>query len=82
MIVEGLLDILGAVIDNLILLIPNFVIDAFGGFAGIIDAITKVSFFMPLTTLGLCIGIWISFQMFDFGYQAVMWVVRKIPGIS
>jgi len=82
MIIETLLNILGACIDGLVLLIPDFVIVGFGGFAGLIEVFTSVSSFMPLSTLGICIGIWLSFQMFDLGYQAVMWVVRKIPGVS
>ena len=82
MIVEALLFMLGSVIDGIILLIPDFAIDAIGGFTGVISALTQVAWIMPLSTLGICISVWLSFQLFDFGYQVAMWMVRKIPGIS
>lgn len=75
--VFGVLEfVLGAVP---VLTFPDTVI---GSLAGLLEVLSYTATFMPLSAISACIGIWLSINIFDFGFQVLLFVIKKIPGVS
>ena len=82
MVLETFLNIIFALIITLINAIPRVSLDTVNEFGGLISVFNAVNTFMPLTALKVAFSVWLSLNIFDFGYQCIMWIIRKIPGIS
>lgn len=53
-----------------------------GTLAGFLELIAYASIFVPLSALGVCLGIWLALQFATFTMSVINWIIGKIPTIS
>lgn len=44
--------------------------------------LTAINYVLPVATLSAVIGIFVTFETAIFAYKGVMWIIKKIPGVS
>ncbi|ATW24261.1 hypothetical protein DCMF_05190 [Candidatus Formimonas warabiya] len=82
MVTEAVLGFLFSFVRSMVDMLPVFDFHLSTPLTGLIEVFQAVSYFMPMNVLGLCLGGWVVLSMSDSIYQVVMWIVRKVPGIS
>lgn len=84
MIVELIMDLLKFFLLLIIGLFPKLPDMSWltGLITPVISVIAKLDSFVDVGTLGLCILILLLFSSADLIWGVIMWVVRKIPGVS
>jgi len=45
-------------------------------------AVSINDFFPVVETLAIFVGVFVVYEVAYFGYKIIMWIIRKIPGIS
>lgn len=81
MIVELILDSFYGLV-SVILTPVSFVLAPLGSMGGLIELLSYASIFVPVGTLGICLGIWIAFQGVRFTISFANWLIAKIPTID
>lgn len=83
MIIELLLNLLKSLVMLMINLMPNFTFfQEIGSLAGLVELIANASYFVPFSTLFICLGIWFIMQQAQFAMAIVNWIIGKVPTIS
>lgn len=84
MIIEGILEWFLGIVNWLLDLIP--VTEIFGGVAPnpqpLINVLDNVSCIMPVGTMLIGLGIWITLANLDLAMAVLNWVIKKIPGVN
>ena len=84
MIIEGVLNVIKTFLLFLIGLFPEIprIVDNSSYLTSVAEAIRYANLFCNLTVVVGCIGIIFAVYNAQAIWSAVMWVVRKIPGVS
>lgn len=83
MITEVLLKFLETVTIWFVSLMPNIsIFQEIGSMAGLVELISSASYFVPFSTLFICLGIWVAVYQAQFLMTIINWVIGKIPTIS
>lgn len=84
MIVEKILDLFMDLVLGMISLVPSFSIaqQQLGSFEGLIELFAYSSYFIPYSTLFICLGIGIAFYSAKFAMSVINWIIGKIPTID
>lgn len=81
MIIEWFLNVIYGIVA---LLLTPFELVTFpiGATTGIIELFANASIFVPIGTLGICLGIWLLLQSATFVISIANWIIAKIPTID
>lgn len=84
MIIRGLIIIIGSFISGLASLLPDVnlnsnILASVNNIAGWLGTANQ---FFPITTLLTIFAVLVSVEATILIYKSIMWIVRKIPGIS
>lgn len=84
MIVESILDMFQTVVLFLINGMPvlGFAQQQLGSFAGLVELFAYSSYFIPYSSLFVCLGIGISFYSAKFAMSIINWIIGKIPTVD
>jgi hypothetical protein len=83
MIVEAILNLVKSLIIGMIGLMPNLTFfQEIGSIAGLVELIANASYFVPFSTLFICLGIWFIMQQAQLVMSIVNWIIGKVPTIS
>lgn len=84
MIIEALFNLFQTLILFVVNVLPTFSIaqQQIGSFAGLIELLAYSAYFIPYSTLFICLGIGISFYSAKFAMSVINWIVGKIPTID
>ena len=84
MIIETIFDLLKAVILALIDTMPSFSIayQQVGAIAGLIELFAYSSYFIPYSSLFICLGVGVAFYSAKFAMSVINWIIGKIPTID
>lgn len=84
MIVEALFNMFKFVLLTLIDTMPVLGIaqQQFGSFAGLIELFAYSAYFIPYSTLFICLGIGVAFYSAKFAMSVINWIIGKIPTID
>lgn len=84
MIIERILQIFFDLINWIFSLIPSLSLPSgmLSSFSNIYGYIISVNYFLPLTTLGICIAFMLAVKNMTLIWHMLQWVIRKIPGVS
>ena len=84
MIIEGIMNVLKVVILFIIGLFPK--LPDMSTLSQSVNSVTAVfsavDSFISVSLLGFCFGVLFIFTHIDFIWSIIMWVIRKIPGVS
>ena len=81
MIVEWFLNLFYHMIGFLLTPI-QMIFQPLGSVAGLMELLATASIFLPLSTLGTCLGIWLAYHAVRFAIVLANWVIGKIPTVS
>jgi hypothetical protein len=66
-----------------ILLTPvQLVFQPLGSIAGLLEVLSYASIFIPMTTFGICMSIWVAYYGIEFIMTVINWIIGKIPTID
>ena len=84
MITEKFFDIVKLIILSVLEIMPplDFLSISYGSIASIVELVANTSYFVPYTSIFICLGIWVSFHVFRLGVSITNWLISKIPTIS
>lgn len=84
MIIEGIMNVLQAVILFIISLFPKLPDMSFlsQSVESVTSVLCAVDAFISVELVGFCLGVLFVFTHIDFIWSIIMWVIRKIPGVS
>ena len=84
MIIEGILNLVKSFLLFLISLLPEFptIVDESGYLSSLSSVISYANMFCHLKVVLGCIGIMLVVLNIKMIWSVIMWVVRKIPGVS
>jgi len=77
----SILAIVFGLVDMFLSLLPTFKIPdgAVAGLGELSSIMSRASAFIPVRTVGICIGLWILMNNFSFVANLFNWLIRKIP---
>lgn len=84
MILEFIMNVLKSFLLFVIGLFPS-IPDAswlYGSLSPVVKVIASVDSFVDVGTVGLCLSLMLVFMHIDVVWGIIMWVIRKIPGVS
>lgn len=84
MILKGILDLLKAFLLFIIGLFPTLPDMSWliGTISPVVQVFASLNMVVDVGVLSLCIGLLFLFSNIEFVWGIIMWVVRKIPGVS
>ena len=82
MIVQGVLSLVKLLLSGLFAIIPDIPAFDTGSLDGFFDIIQTANAFIDFKAVGICLGVILVIYNINFIWSLVMWVIRKIPGIS
>lgn len=81
MIVEFIFNLLYGIVA--LLLTPiQLIFQPLGSMMGLVELLATASIFIPMTTFGACLSIWLGFHVLRFGISIMNWLIAKIPTID
>lgn len=83
MITETFLNILKSITSFFVGLFPQIGVgQELGSLAGFVELIASSTYFVPYSTLFICLGIWVIMHQAEFVMSILNWVIGKIPTIT
>lgn len=84
MLLEWILAPIFWLVKNLLSLVPTYELPA--GFAGSMDGFFNLlfgaSYFLPLSTLSIILGLVLLLYLIKFSISAINWLIAKIPTVN